>query len=159
MYGTYLPALVNPWYGTHMNPLKQFRLQSHLTQQELADKLGLTRQTILDTEQGLFPVVPPSIARSVPFYIQHEYRTWVREERQNNTKLFAVELTKVGTFEDYAVAVGGSVRGFARVLVIQTSIVRDYIRNGERWNMIESALVETGMPTDFIIYLSKLERS
>jgi hypothetical protein len=141
-----------------MNPLKTFRLHNNLTQQQLADKIGVTRQTILDTEQGLFPVVPPSIAVIVPRHIQGDYRQWVREQRRNNTSRFVVSLTHVHSFQDYANKVGGSTRGFCRVLVIQTSIVRDYIAKGERWNMIEVALSETNVPATMIQWLGDLPR-
>jgi DNA-binding XRE family transcriptional regulator len=141
-----------------MNPLKQLRLQSHLTQQELADKIGVTRQTVIDTEQGLFPVIPPSIAQTCSHEVQKLYRDWVRQERQLNTGRFAVKLDHVHDFQDYCEAVGGSTRGFARVLVIQTSIVRDYISKGERWGMIEAALSETGVPVEMIEWLKKLDR-
>ena len=141
-----------------MNPLKEYRLHKNLTQQELADKIGVTRQTVLDTEQGLFHIIPPSIAAVTPDHIQRDYRQWVKEQRQQNTSRFVVNLNSVHTFQDYANKVGGSTRGFCRVLVIQTSIVRDYIANGERWGMIEVALSETNVPDTFIAWLGDLPR-
>ena len=147
------------WYGTNMmNPLKEYRLHNNLTQQQLADKIGVTRQTVLDTEQGLFNMIPPSIRAVVPQHLQGKYRLWVKEQRQNNTSRFVVSLEHVHSFQDYCNKVGGSTRGFCRVLVIQTSVVRDYIANGERWGMIEVALSETGVPTMMIQWLSELPR-
>ena len=143
-----------------MNPIKIYRLNAKLTQQELADKIGVTRQTIIDTEQGLFPLIPPTIKASLPgnLNLAEDYRKWVKEERQRNTERFAPELIHVHSFQDYCEAVGGSTRGFARVLVIQTSIVRDYIAKGERWGMIEAALSETGVPVEMIDWLKGLPR-
>jgi DNA-binding XRE family transcriptional regulator len=143
-----------------MNPVKKYRQNAHLTQQELADKIGVTRQTIVDTEQGLFPLIPPTIKATLPanLNLAEDYRDWVRQERQRNTDRFAPELTHVHSFQDYVNEVGGSTRGFCRVLVIQTSIVRDYISKRERWGMIEFALAEAEVPGGMIEWLRELPR-
>ena len=140
-----------------MNPLKQFRLALTLTQEQLAEKAGVTKQTVVDTEQGLFPRIPPSLVQATGVS-QKDYREWVKLTRQSNLRELAVDLTRVDSFRDYTEQVAGSTRGFARVLVIQTSVVRDYIAHGLRWEMVDCALREAGVPDDLVVFLSKLDR-
>lgn len=146
-----------------MNPLKRLRVAYGITQQDLADVCGVERGTILDAEQGMFRTVPPSIltalSRDDPEVAKAlilDYHMWVRDSRQANANSF--KCGPVETFTEFCFEVGGSVRGFCRALVMQRSIVTEYIRKGHRWADLQMALADVGLSEDSINYLERLPR-
>lgn len=67
------------------NPVKAARRYLGLTQLELADACGVSRQTVLRTEQGVYTSLPPSLGewlvKDVPG-IYSAYHAWQRAKRK-----------------------------------------------------------------------------
>jgi transcriptional regulator with XRE-family HTH domain len=148
-----------------MNPLKKIRIHYGITQLDLADACSVERGTVIDAEQGMFRTVPPSMLRVLSKGVPEDakalmldYHTWVLEARRQNAVSFNLDYSDLETFEDFCIAVGGSVRGFCRALVIQRSIVTDYIRKGHRWQDIMMALSDVGLSESHISLLERLPR-
>lgn len=69
------------------NPVKNARRFLGLTQVELANECGVSRQTVLRTEQGVYTSLPPSLGewltRDVPG-IYNAYHAWQRAKRKHS---------------------------------------------------------------------------
>lgn len=146
-----------------MNPLTTLRHQLSLTQTDLANLSGVTRQIVIDAEIGMFSRAQPSITRylcartgSPVERVQANYLQFQADQRKKNLHLLIVDLSRVETFEDYAVAVGGSTRGFCRVVLVQSSVVRGYVSSGARWSGIRDVLLQAGVPGSFVTMLGEL---
>jgi hypothetical protein len=125
------------------NPLTEARKRRNLTQQKLADDLGVTVQVITNAEAGLFNSIPSALSGylQVP---QHEYVAWVIAQRAQNTKYFQNARTNLGwqVFKDQ---VSQSNRGFCRRLVFQPSILREYEQHKRSKPLLKQALSEVGL--------------
>lgn len=145
-----------------MNPIKQLRLNFGLTHRDFADRAGIAVGAVVDNECGLYSQPSPSILNAflgndvnAKLQLKSDYRDWVRNQRKENYKYLPRLDEPMTSFEEYCIAVGGSVRGFCRVFCIQNSIVTSYIKTGSRWRAIKEALEEAGMPESMVMLLSR----
>lgn len=69
------------------NPVKNARRYLNLTQVELANECGVSRQTVLRTEQGVYTSLPPSLGtrlvKDVPG-IYNAYHSWQTSKRKSS---------------------------------------------------------------------------
>lgn len=150
-----------------MNPIKRIRLYNNLSAEDFARKVSLTPQTIWNLEAGLYTQPPPALIRGLALSpedamrLKLDYASWVGEQRQLTSQILprlSLPWDLINSFEDFTIAVGGSVRGFCRMIVIQTSIVSSYIKEGTRWDTIASALSQCGLSDLVVKLLSELPR-
>jgi DNA-binding XRE family transcriptional regulator len=145
------------------NPFKLRRQQLGINQDQAAARVGITRQTFVELEVGLFRKVPPSALRALASSqadgdaLAESYYAWVAQTRHENSRVFFEY--EVESFDEYATKIGGSLRGFCRALVIQRSLAQDYLRHGRNWDYIEACLLETGISQDYCDHLKGLPRA
>lgn len=166
-------AFFLPCYDTTMNPIRRLRLLQSLSATELAQKASVTDQTIWNLEQGLYIQPPPKVllalcpgssveASSDRMKIKLEYAGWVAQERATTARrlpFIRFPDEAYDTFESYCIAVGGTVRGFCRVIIIQTSVVQGYLDRGSRWDMIQETLRQCGLSPEMLELLASLPRT
>lgn len=132
------------------HPLAQFRNQHHLSQDELANLSGITRQIVTFTEQGIYPEIPPSIING----IKEEYgllaTTSLQEKHQEFIKNELDQLdirpwlglangvdphfVPAGTFVEWRNLISSSVTNFGKLLKIQPITIRKY-ESGQTHNL------------------------
>jgi len=65
------------------NRLKEIRLQKHITQESLADQVGVTRQSIISIEQGKFsPSVKLALELAHALDISLQDLFWLENRRR-----------------------------------------------------------------------------
>lgn len=141
------------------NPFRAKREVLMLSQQELADEIGITRQVIANLEIGLFKVPPVRVLRylcrqdySDPDFVTANYAAWVTAQRWTHQHLFAkVDLRLADG--DIWVALKNQVspksnNGFARALVYQPSLLSDFEKYGRGSSGIMRALLDVGLSED-----------
>ena len=124
-----------------ISPIKEFRERTHLTQNELAQELGITRQVITNLERGLLSSIPHELSLYTGIDNQ-TYNQYITNQRLQNSKFFHTpELLSFFssplpsnyrqnkdrwyTFK-YTVRPDKSHRGFCRLLVYQPSLLALY---------------------------------
>ncbi len=67
------------------NSLKETRLQKELTQESLAQRIGVTRQTIIAIEKGKFvPSVKLALQLALALEVPFESLFWVEDSRNRS---------------------------------------------------------------------------
>ena len=156
------------------NPLKIARKAYGLTIKELAEKMGVTPLVIVDVENGCFTRVPPRLTAYLTEYdsaaqeaLTQAWEEWRMarrtdvEDPRGAVKAMERVLRRghlPASFEALAREVGGTLRGFARVMVLQTSLVVEYISKGYHWNPISEALSDIGLSPTMIELIHQLPR-
>jgi hypothetical protein len=126
-----------------LNPLTLARKSLNLTQQRLADDLGVTVQVITNAEAGLFNSVPSALSGYLHVPQEH-YLEWVTAQRHQNEKYFQNARTNLG-WKVFKEQVSQSNRGFCRRLVFQPSILREYEQHKRSKPLLAQALSEVGL--------------
>ena len=147
------------------NPFKHRRIWLGLTQDQLAEKSGLTRQTVTELEAGLVRKPPDTLCTALSssetdrHRLLADYASWVAMKRRDNEYKFREDWNVV-SFADFINAMGGSIRGFCMNLVIQRSIVRNYLSSGSdaSWEIIENCLWHVGLSGDYTRWLHSLTK-
>lgn len=127
-----------------MHPLAKFREVNHLSQDDVANLCGITRQIVLFTEQGIYPEIPPSILNGV----KSEYgmletlswpnlhSAWIKEELDKvdirpwigpfDSEGHSAFPEDVNSFVAWRNLVSDSVSGFGKLMKIQPVTIRKY---------------------------------
>lgn len=160
-----------------MNPIKQFRTERGMTQQELAEKAGMSAQAVLRYEQGLYEHLSAKLAQAIlgeqswdidtegKLYADyaifrmetqraaHKYLyprvVLIIDEKKHPFKIFRETITLRAVGRESQVA-------FCILLAIHPAVVADY-SNGKMRTMpamIKDALTIAGIDDD---YLKSLE--
>lgn len=141
------------------NPFRSKREVLMMSQQELADEVGITRQVIANLEIGLFKVPPVRVLRYIcrqdysdPEYLTRLYDQWVSEQRHAHQHLFAKVDLRLADGDTW-IALKNQVspksnNGFARALVYQPSLLSDFEKYGRGSSGIMRALLEVGLSED-----------
>lgn len=165
----------NERFQQHPSPLKVARLAYGYTQNELATTIGCSRQVIIDTENGC--VMNPN-PRLISYLCQYDttlserlteaFYAWRSERRRDQDDPLGpqrlVEALQTAaepptTFAAVITLTTNSTRGFSRMLILQTSLVKDYISKGYNWNQIRIALLESGLSPTLVEWLHNLPRT
>lgn len=162
-------------FQDHPNPLKIARLNYGYTQKEISDQLKITRQVIIDNELGLSMHPNPKIVAYLSQYdpvlrvaLSEAWYAWRKQRRadmddpEGPTILVDWLSSLVQPPESFAGVITqttGSVRGFARMLILQTSIVNAYINSGHHWKQIELALHEATISPTLVAMLHHIPRN
>lgn len=163
-------------FSSYPNPLKASRLAYGYTQQDVANQLSMSRQVIVDVENGCYLHPPPKYVAYLAQYdaglrgqltdAYYAWRQWWRsnpDDPEGPTVAFQAlqdAAERPTTFQGVMTSVtGGSTRGFARMLILQTSVVNDYVKKGHHWMQIEAALKDVGLSPTFIALLKQLPRT
>lgn len=151
------------------NPVAEFREENSLTQEQLANYAGVTRQVVTKVEAGLFDYIPPSIMNVITAYrgaeglaMEREYLKWIDHEVK---KLKDTDFPPVGKWYDWEIEsfiawryfISDSVNGFCTKLKIQPIIISNY-EKGKTQNLPE--LLKTRLRTAGLseVYILELER-
>jgi DNA-binding XRE family transcriptional regulator len=164
-------------FSDHPNPVALTRLQFGYTQNECATILGITRQVIVDCEQGITMHPNP---RYIAYLAQYDpsqrialsdaWYAWRTARRRDLSdpegiallvEALSASTSPPDTFQavihrttsrlplygklkgsDYS-ASRYNLRGFARVLLLQTSIITSYMKRGHHWKQIAEAMLES----------------
>lgn len=158
-----------------INPIKYRREYKKLTQDQLAKAAGVTRQVVTLAEQGLYNSPPESlIVALVPpiegtfsgaldaadrrAVLRADYLTWVNQKRYENQHLFRnvdLRLARKGHewFTLKNQVSGKSAQAFARALVYQPSLIKEFEKYGRGSASIFAALSQVGLEQDQIALL------
>ena len=121
------------------HPLVVFREEHHLSQDDLANTCGITRQIVTFAEQGIYPELPPSIING----IKDEYGLFATESFQKRNKEYIKqELDKLditswilspawfndpdASFVKWRNRIATSVTNFGKLIKIQPITIRKY---------------------------------
>lgn len=163
-------------FTLHPNPLRLLRLEFGYTQKEVSDHLGITRQVILDNELGLSMHPNPKYVAYLAQYdatqrtlISDAWYAWRRQRRADpddpegpGTLVEALSsLVQPPTTLSGVITLcpPHSVRGFARMFILQTSIVNSYLNSGHHWQQIKLALEDANFSPTVIELLHRLPRT
>lgn len=157
------------------NPLKYRRLNANFTQDQLAERAGVTHDNIVRNEQGLYSSPSPKVLTAVADIstddaeaISLEYRNWVAWKRRQEPIRGLVR--RIITFPPknrltshpfamWRAALGVTSRiDFCKMLCVHPATVLKYESNLQK-NMpsqIYDALIETGMAQQRIEELAQL---
>jgi transcriptional regulator with XRE-family HTH domain len=144
------------------NVFKRRRLVLGLSQKELGIRAGVSAPVITDLEVGLYRKPPPALLRCLSGsedderLLELSYYSWVTETRATNSVLFK-EIPAL-SFTYFMQEMGGSLRGFCRNLVVQRSLVQDYIKHARNWNYLSHCLYQVKLSQDYVDYLRSLPR-
>ena len=142
------------------NPFKRRRMYLGLTQKELARKAQVSASAITETEVGLYRKPPAALLRALSGsedderLLELSYYSWVTEVRYTNRILF--KEFPVLSFTQFMLESGGSLRGFCRNLVVQRSLVQDYIKHKRNWDYLSKVMTRVGLSEEFVQYLYEL---
>ena len=143
------------------NPFRRRRLVTGMSQKELALRAGVSSACVTDTEVGLYRKPPKNLLRALSDSEEGEltlelmYYTWVTEIRASNKVLFSE--IPVQTFTHFINATGSSFRGFCRNLVVQRSLLQDYVKHERNWPYLSHCLYQVGLSEDYVTYLRSLD--
>ena len=153
------------------HPLVVFRNQHHLSQDDLANLCGITKQIVTFAEQGIYPELPPAIMKG----IQNEYGLFATESFQTKSKEYIQqELAKLDisswinpefpndvparSFVEWRSRIAGSVTNFGKVIKIQPITIRKY-ESGKTHNLpiqLEERLRSFGFSPEYIRKVGQL---
>lgn len=129
------------------HPLALFRNEHHLSQDDLANMAGITRQIVTLTEQGIYSEIPPSIVQAIKdefgllsiAHLSEEHHKWIDEEldkvdispwlaRKYETSAESVEygFPNVDSFVSWRNLISSSVSNFGKIVKIQPVTIRKY---------------------------------
>lgn len=144
------------------NPFRARRHSLGYSIEQVAFRAQVSRGTFDDLEVGLYRKPPPSALRALASSesdadrLVSDYYHWVSLRRKENSLVFFEYDVK--SFTEYCDKIAGSLRGFCRALVVQRSLVQDYVRQGNNWDYIENCLWEVGLSGEFTEYLRGVSR-
>jgi DNA-binding XRE family transcriptional regulator len=157
------------------NPVAEFREENSLTQEQLANYAGVTRQVVTKVEAGLFDYIPPSIMNVITAYrgaeglaSEREYIQWIDQEVKALDKGIFPPVGKeamytpipIKTFIDWRYHISESVNGFCTLLKIQPIIISNY-EKGKTQNLpeiLKTRLRTAGLSEVYILELERLPR-
>jgi transcriptional regulator with XRE-family HTH domain len=143
-----------------MNPLKEFREHEQITQSDLANEAGVTRQIITNLEKGLLSQLPSRLS-AITHIPQQDYLDWVSSQRLKNQHYFRtpevrallsnhpllswrLDKNRWLSFK-WTVQPNRSHRGFCRRLVYQPSLLTLYETKNQCKPSLIQALKEVGL--------------
>jgi DNA-binding XRE family transcriptional regulator len=152
------------------NPLKTLRCRLGLTQQEVADQAGVTRQVVVLSEQGLYHRPPARVLEALTAaclragidcggvkssgLITANYLVWVDQKRSSNKHLFSKIDLRLCDSEDkfaYIKRHFSSNMEFCRALVYQPSLIREFEKKHTGSQGIFSALSAVGIDVGALV--------
>ena len=127
------------------HPLAKFRDSHHLSQDDLANLAGITRQIITLTEQGVYPTIPPAIIKALKYEfgplatrgLQESHEEWIHRELDavDVRPLMHIEMNHiepdrlpvgVNSFVQWRNLISDSVSAFGKLVKIQPVTIRKY---------------------------------
>lgn len=158
------------------NPIKSRRLQAGWTQDQLADRAGVTHDNIVRNEQGLFNNPSPAVFKAILSYtgedatrVLKEYYAWIANKRRSNDIQSAVRRSimfppsdKLSNhpFKLWRDAAFGRLSriSFCQMLCLHPATVLKYEKTKQQSmpSQIYRALEDSGMPPSRINYLANL---
>jgi len=120
------------------HPLAIFREKNHLSQDDVANICGITRQIVVFTEQGIYPEIPPSIIKGIKSEYgmletlnwQHLQDVWIDEELEkvDIAPWLGEGLGDVpaNSFVEWRNLISTSISNFGKLLKIQPVTIRKY---------------------------------
>lgn len=142
------------------NPFRRRRIILGMTQKELGIRAGTSASVVTDVEVGLYRKPPSALLRCLSGSENDErlfelsYYGWVTEVRASNAKLF--KEIPVISFTQFMQESGGSLRGFCRNLVVQRSLVQDYVKHKRNWDYLSHCLYQVNLSMEYVQYLYEL---
>ena len=140
------------------NPLRLARTNLGITQASLARSLGLSPLTILRSEQGLFSAPPQALTEFLQVEPTEYYR-WVYHQRVINgdhpvvlRALIYLDANQhlsprsITTQHLAKNIMGLSTAGFAKLLVLQISLVQEFFKRGRNLDTVGNILLQWGFP-------------
>lgn len=131
------------------HPIVEFRKEHHISQDELANTCGITRQILVFAEQGIYPELPPSIIDG----IKDEYGLLSTADfQEKNTAYIRQELDALdirpwlghtngdpdmvpaNSFVEWRNLISDSVTNFGKLIKIQPITIRKY-ESGKTHNL------------------------
>lgn len=125
------------------HPLVEFRTSHHLSQDDVANFCGITRQIILLCEQGIYPEIPPAILKGVKdefgqlatYDWPEKHTAWIKQELDKVDIRPLVGdfgiMTQTGklsvhSFIEWRNLISTSVSNFGKLIKIQPVTIRKY---------------------------------
>lgn len=120
------------------HPLAEFRTEHHLSQDDLANLAGITRQIVTMTEQGIYPEIPPSIIKAIKdeygvfatLHLPEEHAKWIDAELDKvNVEPWVQDVLQNQmpiSFVEWRNEVSDSVSNFGKLVKIQPVTIRKY---------------------------------
>lgn len=123
------------------HPLASFRDSHHISQDDLANLAGITRQIITLTEQGVYPEIPPAIIKAIKLEFgplatrglnefHHEWIDWALNQVDIAPliNIDAPDQLPVGvrSFVQWRNLISDSVSSFGKTVKIQPVTIRKY---------------------------------
>ena len=152
------------------NPVKLFREEHNMTQEELANKAGIHRNVVTRTEGGMYSHIPTSILYVIQDYSPTDYhlyepmfQDWINNELsflKQDTKLNYRHVYSFDSFMKWRQWVSPSVSGFAKLLKLQDVIINNY-QNGKTQSLpvpLRDRLISVGWSVDAVQFLAELPR-
>jgi len=130
-----------------LNPYKQARLDNNYTQKELATELGITPQSVLMAEQGLFNHPPVSITEAFPGRVEAYYE-WRTNQRYQHSKDWNLNY-KAQRWLDFRQSISPSFKGFCVQLCFQPSLLREFENHHYSRDLLLTALSEANINTNY----------
>lgn len=153
-----------------MNPFKKLREQHNITQETLARVAGVTTQSILRYEQGLYEKPSDKIVNALssltgakPPVLKLKYEIWRRFQQERASPIFVVirplqlkpgehPFITFRTNQGYA-----SRMAFCKLLAIHPSVVADYEKGRQKHmpRMIKQALINADCREEILTQLDQ----
>jgi transcriptional regulator with XRE-family HTH domain len=155
------------------HPLVTFRNSHHLSQDDLANLCGITKQIVTFAEQGIYPELPPAIMKG----IRDEYGLFATEGfQEKNSTYIRQELDKLDisvwlgihngdpdvvparSFVEWRSLISSSVTNFGKLVKIQPITIRKY-ESGKTHNLpiqLEERLKYFGFSNEYIRKVGQL---
>lgn len=120
------------------HPIAQFRELHHLSQDDVANFCGITRQIITLCEQGVYPEIPPSIIKGfqnefgqlTTYNWQEKHTAWINSELDKvNIEPWVQDMLQQqmpDSFIAWRNEVSNSVSNFGKLMKIQPVTIRKY---------------------------------
>lgn len=139
-----------------MNPYRAARLDNNYTQRELAYELGVTPQTVLMVEQGLFNRPPASITIAFPNR-EAAYAEWRTNQRHINSQHWDINY-KAQLWRDFRESISPSFKGFCVQLCFQPSLLREFEQHHYSRDLLLTALSEANINSEYANAITKRSR-
>jgi transcriptional regulator with XRE-family HTH domain len=125
------------------NPYRQARINANMTQKEVASTIGVTPQTVLMVEQGLFNV-PPTAIESIFPNRRDSYIEWRTHTRYHHSQQWEPNY-KSQAWLDFRQSISPSFKGFCVQLCFQPSLLREFETKWYSRDLLIEALLEANI--------------